>query len=103
MAAPICVTSFAGPSRSSRAINDAWRLAGTPMHGDGIVATALAAASPSASNTAFVISSTNSGMPSVRLIMSCLVLSSSALLPVTRSMIAAISRSPRRLRLSAVT
>ena len=42
MAAPICVTSFAGPSRSSRAINDAWRLAGTPMHGDGIVATALA-------------------------------------------------------------
>ena len=62
-----------------------------------------ATSSPPASNTAFVISSTNSGMPSVRSIMSCLSLSGSGLLPVTRSIIAAISRSPRRLRLSAVT
>ena len=29
MAAPICATSFAGPSRSSRAISEACRLAGT--------------------------------------------------------------------------
>ena len=40
------------------------------MNGDGTVATTLSATpSPSASNTAFVISSTNSGMPSVRSIM----------------------------------
>ncbi len=72
------------------------------MDGDGIVATALSAArSPPASKTAFVISSTNSGMPSVRSIMSCLTVANSGLLPVTRSIIAAISRSPSRLRLSA--
>ena len=76
MAAPICATSFAAPSRSSRAINEACRLAGTTKHGDGIVATsARARLRSSASNTAFVISSTNSGMPSVRSTMSCLILS----------------------------
>ena len=56
-----------------------------------------------ASNTAFVISSTNSGMPSVRSTMSCLISAGSGLLPVTRSIIAAISRSPSRLRVRAVT
>ena len=64
---------------------------------------ARASPSLSASSTAFVISSTNSGMPSVRSIMSCLMLSGSGLLPVTRSIMAAISRSPSRLRVSAVT
>jgi hypothetical protein len=57
----------------------------------------------SASSTAFVISSTNSGTPSVRSMMSCLTLSESRLLPVTPSIIAAISRSPSRLRVSTVT
>ena len=95
-------TPSPGPSRSSRAINDAWRLAGTRMDGDGIVATALSAArSPPASRPAFVTSSTNSGMPSVRSIMSCLTVANGGLLPVTRSILAAISRSPSRLRLSA--
>ena len=59
-----------------------------------------AAPSPAASNTAFVISSTNRGMPSVRSIMSCLTLAGSGLLPETRSIIAAISRSPSRLSVS---
>src|SRR5262249_10948999 len=43
------------------------------------------------------------GTPSVRSMMSCLMVSGSALLPVTRSIIAMISRSPRRLRVRAVT
>ena len=38
MTAPICATSLAGPSRSSRAISEAWRLAGTAMDGEGIAA-----------------------------------------------------------------
>ena len=67
IAAPICATSLAGPSRSSRAISDACKLAGTARAGDGTAATVRRAApSLSASSTAFVISSTNRGMPSVR-------------------------------------
>jgi hypothetical protein len=64
---PICATSSAGPSRSSRAISEACKLAGTARAGDGIAA-AVCRASPSlpASSTAFVISSTNNGIPSVR-------------------------------------
>ena len=50
-----------------------------------------------ASNTAFVISSTNSGMPSVRSMMSCRTLAGQGLLPMTRSIMAATSRSPSRL------
>ena len=52
-----------------------------------------AAPSLSASNTAFVISSTKSGMPSVRSMMSCRMFGGSSLFPVTLSMMAAISRS----------
>jgi hypothetical protein len=104
MAAPICATSFAGPSRSSRAISEACRLAGTATEDDGIAATARSVApSPAASSTALVISSTNSGMPSVRSIMSCLVLSGSGQLPVTPSIMAEISRRASRLRASAIT
>ena len=85
IAAPICATSLAGPSRSSRAISEACRLAGTARAGDGTAA-AVRRASPSlsASSTAFVISSTNSGMPSVRSMMSCRMLAGSSLLPTTR-------------------
>ena len=46
IAAPICATSLAGPSRSSRAISDACRLAGTARVGDGTAA-AVRRASPS--------------------------------------------------------
>ena len=45
---------------------------------------ARAAPSLSASSTAFVISSTNSGMPSVRSMMSCRMFAGSSLLPTTR-------------------
>ena len=38
MAAPICATSLAGPRRSSRAISDACKLAGTAKAVDGTVA-----------------------------------------------------------------
>ena len=48
IAAPICATSFAGPSRSSRAISEACRLAGTASAGDGTAA-AVRRASPSLS------------------------------------------------------
>ena len=41
MAAPICATSLADPSRSSRAISDACRLAGTASAGDGMAADSL--------------------------------------------------------------
>ena len=75
IAAPICATSLAGPSRSSRAISEACKLAGTARAGDGTAATVRRASpSPSASSTALVISSTNSGMPSVRSTMSCRML-----------------------------
>ena len=82
IAAPICATSLADPSRSSRAISEACRLAGTVRAGDGTAA-AVFRASPSlsASSTALVISSTNSGMPSVRSIISCRIVSGSAWLP----------------------
>ena len=89
MAAPICATSFAGPSRSSRAISDACRLAGTARAGDGMAA-AVRCAAPSlpASSTALVISSTNKGMPSVRSMMSWRMLAGRDLLPTTRSIMA---------------
>ena len=73
-------------------------LAGTARAGDGTAATVCRASpSLSASNTALVISSTNSGMPSVRSMMSCRMLAGSALLPATPSIMAAISRSASRL------
>ena len=60
-----------------------------PRPGDGIAATVRCAApSLSASSTALVISSTNSGMPSVRSMMSCRMLAGSSLLPTTRSIMA---------------
>jgi hypothetical protein len=72
IAAPICATSLAGPSRSSRAISEACKLAGTAKAVDGTVAAVRCASSSlPASNTALVISSTNSGMPSMRSMMSC--------------------------------
>ena len=75
IAAPTCATSLARPRRSSRAMSEACKLAGTAMVVGGIAA-AVCRASPSfpASRTAFVISSTNKGMPSVRSTMSCLIL-----------------------------
>jgi hypothetical protein len=52
IAAPICATSLAEPSRSSRAIRDACKLAGTARGGDGIVAAVRCASlSLSASRT----------------------------------------------------
>ena len=59
--------------------------------------------SPPASKTAFVISSTNNGMPSVRSIMSFLMSAGSSLLPTTRSIRVPTSRCPSRLRARAVT
>ena len=41
IAAPVCATSLAGPSRSSRAISEACRLAGTASTGDGTHANRL--------------------------------------------------------------
>ena len=104
IAAPICATSLAGPSRSSRAISDACRLAGTARAGDGIAAAVRCAApSLSASSTALVISSTNRGMPSVRSMMSCRMFAGSSLLPTTRSIMASMSRCASRLMVRAVT
>ena len=60
-----------------------------------------AAPSLSASSTAFVISSTNSGMPSVRSMMSCRILAGSDLFPTTPLIIAPMSRSPSRLMVRA--
>src|SRR5262245_4423731 len=105
IAAPICASSLAGPpSRSSRAMSEACRLGGTPSAGDGIAATARAAAvSLPASSTALVISSTNKGIPSVRSMMSCRMLADGSLLPTMRSIMAPTSCSASRLIMRAVT
>ena len=108
IAAPICATSLAGPSRSSRAINEACKLAGTARAGDGTAATVRQAApSPSASSTAFVISSTNRGMPSVRSMISASIPAGSALFPARRvdhggrfTLPKPIQRQARHMRLS---
>ena len=57
----------------------------------------------SASSTAFVISSTNRGMPSVRSTISAITSAGSSLLPTRRSMMVAASRSPSRLSVRLVT
>ena len=58
IAAPICATSLAGPSRSSRAMSEACRLAGTANVEDGTAEVVFRASlSLSASRTALVISS----------------------------------------------
>ena len=90
---------FAGPSRSSPAIKDACKLAGTARIGGGIAAAVRSAASSlSASRTAFVISSMNRGIPSVRSMMSCRMLAGRSLLPITPSIIASMQRFGRRLK-----
>ena len=77
---------------------------GTAKAGDGTAATVRRAApSLSASNTAFVISSTNRGMPSVRSTISAITSAGSALFPARRAMMAAASRSPSRLSVRLVT
>ena len=102
--APICATSLAGPRRSSRAISEACRLAGTASAGDGTAAALRRASlSPSASSTAFVISSTNRGIPSVRSTISAITSAGSSLFPTRRSMMLAASRSPSRLSVRVVT
>jgi hypothetical protein len=95
---PVCATSLAEPSRSSSAISETCRLAGTARAGGGTAA-AVCCASPSlsASNTAFVISSTNNGMPSVRSTMSRLICAGSGLLPVTPSRAREMFHDMRRL------
>ena len=104
MTAPICATSLEGPSRSSRAISDACKLAGTAMAVGGTAAVVRRASpSLSASNTAFVISSTNSGMPSVRSTISAITSAGSSLFPTSRATMTAASRSPSRLSVKLVT
>ena len=70
----LCKLPWHEPSRSRRAIERGvqGRRDGQ-LPGDGMAGDRTLGASPSlsASNTALVISSTNSGMPSVRSIMSC--------------------------------
>ena len=104
IAAPICATFLAEPSRSRRAISDACRLTGTAILGDGMEATVCCAApSLPASNTALVISSTNRGMPSVRSIMSLRTSVGMSLLPTTLSITVSMSRCANRLSVRAVT
>ena len=102
--APICAISLAGPSRSSRAISDACKLAGTAIVAAGTAASVRRAApSLSDSSTAFVISSTNRGMPSVRSTISSITSGGSVFSPTRRSMIAVMSCFPSRLSVTLVT
>ena len=104
MAAPIWATSLAAPSRSSRAIRDACKLAGTARAVDGTVAAVRCASSSlPASSTALVISSTNKGMPSVRSMMSFRTPAGMSLLPTTRSIMASMSCCASRLMVRAAT
>jgi hypothetical protein len=67
--APVCATSRAiGPSRSSRAINEACNAAGTPAAAGAVADNARSTPSrlPCASITARASSSTNNGTPSAR-------------------------------------
>ena len=84
-----------GAEPVSPAISEACRLVGTARAGDETAA-AIRRASPalSAYSTAFVISSTNKGMPSVRSTISAITSAGSSLLPTRRSMMVAASRSP---------
>ena len=85
-------------------MSEACRLAGTARPGTELQRQSAAPRSRSpASSTALVISSTNSGMPSVRSMMSCRTLAGSDLSPMTRSIIALTSRSASRLMVRAVT
>ena len=85
-------------------MSEACKLAGTSRAGGGITAIACSAARwLSASSTAFVNSSTNSGIPSVRSMISSRTLSASDLLPTTPSIMALTSRCPSRLIVRGVT
>ncbi len=96
MAAPICKTSRAEPSRSTRAISEACSEVGT--------ATCCAGWSRSLlSSTALVSSSTNSGTPSVRSMICSSSAGGSGLPPVTCSTSVMRSRRPRRLSVMLVT
>jgi hypothetical protein len=75
-----------------------------PILGDGTAAAIRhAAPPPSASRTDLVISSTNSGMPSVRSTISAITSAGSSLFPTRCAMMAAVSRSPSRLSAKLVT
>ena len=71
---------------------------------EGIAAAVRCASlSLSASSTAFVISSTKRGMPSVRSMMSCRIFAGMSLLPITPSITASMSRCANRLIVRVVT
>ena len=103
IAAPICAISLAAPSRSSLAISEACRVAGTGRTGDAVAAIEPAASLSSSNSTAaLAISSANKGTPSARSAMSLRMLSGNARLPTTRSTNTSISFRVRRLSVSAV-
>jgi hypothetical protein len=92
----------AGPSRSSGAISEACKLAGTD---NAECATEESAAAPAApiSRTALVSSSTNSGTPSARAAISSTISGGNAAFPATFATIAAVSRRSSRASVSIVT
>ena len=103
IAAPVCATSLAaGPSRSSRAISEACKVAGTDSPGCGTDGQGQATCVPH-SSTALVSSSTNSGTPSVRSAISSMISGGSAAFPATFATIAAVSRRSSRASVSIVT
>ena len=92
--------------RAGRAGPSATRagLRGPPVLANGTAAAIRRAApSLSASSTALVISSTNSGMPSVRSMMSCRMFGGMSLVPETWSIMEPTSRCASRLMVSTVT
>jgi len=95
----------ASPSRSSRAISEACKVAGTDSAASDVVDNTAATRSACAalSSTALVSSSTKSGTPSLRATISATISGVSAVLPARLCTSVSPSRSPSRLSAKLVT
>ena len=103
--AAACATSLTGCSRSSRAINESCRLAGIarPLNGPPRwYASAVSSSAPD-SNTALVISSTNSGTPSLRTAISSSTASGSRFPSLIRSTMSCTAARASRFKTRRVT
>ena len=98
IAAAVCATSLTGASRSRRASSESWSVAGIASAGSGPRSCHVWPSSSSwpLSSTVLASSSRNRGTPSALATIWSSTGAGSALPPVTRSIMAALWRGPRR-------
>ena len=102
IAAPICAISLAEPSRSSRAIRDACKLAGTASAGDGMAAAVCRALALGLQHRlSHLLHEQRNAVGALHNLRHHI--RSSSLLPTRRAMMAAVSRPPGRLSATLVT